>query len=128
MAAVPAKQTNPQPQPNTPQPNVSQQPAAAATETPADQVKGPYDGQTPAEVIKKFGGVSQAIRGLYAEGFSRSQIAKLTDKRYQHVRNVLITPVKNPGQRGNTGTGANKPVGMPANPPQNTAAGASQSA
>jgi hypothetical protein len=40
--------------------------------------------------------ISGKIRRLNAEGFSNGQIAKFLDKRYQHVRNVLITPVKNP--------------------------------
>ncbi len=47
-----------------------------------------------AELIAKFGSVSGAIRGLAAEGKSRGDIAKMLNKRYQHVRNVLITPVK----------------------------------
>lgn len=38
--------------------------------------------------------VSNKIRTLYSMGQKRSQIAKLLDKRYQHVRNVLITPLK----------------------------------
>lgn len=37
---------------------------------------------------------SQTIRGLSGLGYSRSAIAKFTGKRYQHVRNVLITPLK----------------------------------
>lgn len=37
---------------------------------------------------------SARIRYLDAEGFSRGQIAKHTGKIYQHVRNVLITPLK----------------------------------
>jgi hypothetical protein len=40
--------------------------------------------------------ISGKIRALSAAGFSNGQIAKYLDKRYQHVRNVLITPVKNP--------------------------------
>lgn len=38
--------------------------------------------------------VSQKIRTLNSIGVSRSQIAKVLDKRYQHVRNVLTTPIK----------------------------------
>lgn len=38
--------------------------------------------------------VSAKIRYLDSKGFTRSQIAKKLDKRYQHVRNVLVTPVK----------------------------------
>ncbi len=37
---------------------------------------------------------SETIRGLYGLGYSRSAIAKFTGKRYQHVRNVLVTPLK----------------------------------
>lgn len=38
---------------------------------------------------------SARIRYLHSEGFTRSQIATILGKRYQHVRNVLITPLKN---------------------------------
>lgn len=37
---------------------------------------------------------SQVIRYLDSEGFSRSAIAGFLNVRYQHVRNVLITPLK----------------------------------
>jgi hypothetical protein len=37
---------------------------------------------------------SQKIRALATEGLSRGAIAKVLNKRYQHVRNVLITPIK----------------------------------
>lgn len=37
---------------------------------------------------------STKIRTLYDLGFSRSQIALMLNKRYQHIRNVLITPIK----------------------------------
>ena len=37
--------------------------------------------------------VSAKIRYLNDEGYSRSEIARSLGKRYQHVRNVLITPV-----------------------------------
>jgi len=37
---------------------------------------------------------SSRIRFLNKLGFSRSEIAVELNKRYQHVRNVLITPVK----------------------------------
>ena len=36
---------------------------------------------------------SARIRYLDSEGLSRSEIAKALGKRYQHVRNVLITPI-----------------------------------
>lgn len=50
--------------------------------------------ESKIDYIAKYGNVSKAIRGLNSEGFSRSQIAKMLNKRYQHVRNVLITPIK----------------------------------
>lgn len=37
---------------------------------------------------------SQIIRYLDAEGYSRSAIAMFLNVRYQHVRNVLVTPLK----------------------------------
>ena len=39
---------------------------------------------------------SARIRYLDSEGWTRGQIAKKLNKRYQHVRNVLITPVTKP--------------------------------
>jgi hypothetical protein len=38
--------------------------------------------------------VSSVIRHLNSLGLSRSEISKVTGKRYQHVRNVLVTPLK----------------------------------
>lgn len=46
------------------------------------------------ELIKQFGNKSRAIRSLSADGYSRSQIANALKIRYQHVRNVLMQPVK----------------------------------
>lgn len=37
---------------------------------------------------------SARIRYLASTGMSRGDIARVTGKRYQHVRNVLITPLK----------------------------------
>jgi len=37
---------------------------------------------------------SGVIRKLTEEGKTRSEVAKLMGIRYQHVRNVLITPIK----------------------------------
>lgn len=37
--------------------------------------------------------ISGAIRFLESEGLTRGEIAKVTGKRYQHVRNVLVTPL-----------------------------------
>ena len=37
---------------------------------------------------------SSMIRFLLADGYSRGQVAKILNIRYQHVRNVEITPIK----------------------------------
>jgi len=39
--------------------------------------------------------VSAIIRAMTADGYSRWQIHKVTGILYQHVRNVLITPLAN---------------------------------
>ncbi len=46
-----------------------------------------------AEVAAERKTKSAAIRELNALGLSRSDIAALLKIRYQHVRNVLITPL-----------------------------------
>ncbi len=38
--------------------------------------------------------ISQIIRALTSDGWSRAQISKVTGIRYQHVRNVLLNPIK----------------------------------
>lgn len=48
----------------------------------------------PEAIIAKHGNKSKAIRALAAEGMKTGDIAKKLGLRYQHVRNVLITPVK----------------------------------
>lgn len=45
-------------------------------------------------ITKDLTTVSSRIRALDAAGYTRSQIAKFLNKRYQHVRNVLVTPIK----------------------------------
>lgn len=51
------------------------------------------------EVEKKgWKNKSQIIRGLDGEGFSRSAIAKFLGIKYQHVRNVLVQPLKRPAE------------------------------
>lgn len=48
-----------------------------------------------AEFMAKHGGTkSGAIRALIKDGKSRGEVAKLMGIRYQHVRNVMITPIK----------------------------------
>lgn len=48
---------------------------------------------TKLQIIEAFGNKSKAIRALDKQGFSRGEISKLLEIRYQHVRNVLITPL-----------------------------------
>jgi len=52
--------------------------------------------QVRSGLLKQHTNTSGAIRALYAEGKSRSEISKILNVRYQHVRNVLITPIKKP--------------------------------
>jgi hypothetical protein len=83
------------------QPNVkvNTTPSAPATATAAQVGAKKYgEKPTPAEVAATIaangGTISSAIRTLAAGGMTRSEIAHKLQKRYQHVRNVLITPVK----------------------------------
>lgn len=46
------------------------------------------------DLYKEYGTKSATIRHLAELGWSRSEIAKAMDIRYQHVRNVLIQPLK----------------------------------
>src|SRR6185369_37579 len=72
-----------------------EKPAVAAAPVVEAKPLPAYD----AEAIKKMN-VSQAIRHLFGLGYTRSQIVKEFPKAmgrtviYQHVRNVLVTPVK----------------------------------
>lgn len=50
--------------------------------------------KTQKEQLDKLETKSAKIRFLNSIGYSRGQIAKTLDIRYQHVRNVLITPIK----------------------------------
>lgn len=52
-----------------------------------------FDKVAGGEMIR--GGVSKTIRELHSCGFTTGQIAKMLNKRYQHVRNVLTEPTKN---------------------------------
>lgn len=44
--------------------------------------------------LESLSTTSSKIRYLDSKGIKRGQIAKILNKRYQHVRNVLITPLK----------------------------------
>ena len=46
------------------------------------------------ENLSKLTTTSSKIRYLNREGFSRGDISRSLNIRYQHVRNVLITPIK----------------------------------
>lgn len=43
---------------------------------------------------------SAKIRALDAANYTRSEIAKHLGKRYQHVRNVLVTPLQGDKSKG----------------------------
>jgi hypothetical protein len=58
-----------------------------ATKVEADPVRW-------AALVEEHKSISGAIRALAAGGMSKGDIARLSGKRYQHVRNVLITPLK----------------------------------
>ena len=49
--------------------------------------------------LSTFKNVSTKIRYLDSVGYSRSQISKKLNIIYQHVRNVLITPITNPKEK-----------------------------
>jgi len=55
------------------------------------QVPADFDA---AKFVAQAGTKSSAIRQLTGEGKSRSEVAAMLGIRYQHVRNVLITPIK----------------------------------
>lgn len=57
------------------------------------KVELPMDGSGAKAYIEEHGGISKAMRALAAEGHKYGPIAKMLNKRYQHVRNVMITPV-----------------------------------
>lgn len=48
-------------------------------------------------ILEQSGSKSSKIRALLAMGKKRGEVAKLLGIRYQHVRNVELTPVKRVG-------------------------------
>lgn len=50
--------------------------------------------KTYEELMNEYKTKSGVIRYLDSTGMSRGMIAKFMNIRYQHVRNVLITPIK----------------------------------
>jgi hypothetical protein len=67
-----------------------------AVESETEKYIIPIDGTGADEFIKSSGSVSKAIRILCAS-YTRGEVAKMLNKRYQHVRNVMITPLKKNG-------------------------------
>lgn len=53
---------------------------------------------TKEQVMETYKTKSAAIRYLLSTGKSRGYVAKFLDIRYQHVRNVDITPLKKAGE------------------------------
>lgn len=60
------------------------------TTTQVEVVEQPFNMEA---AVKEHGSISAVIRHL-AKTHKRGEIAKMTGKRYQHVRNVLIQPLK----------------------------------
>jgi hypothetical protein len=69
---------------------------APALADPHAEERAKFVKMTTQEVWNFFGGqdargnINKAIRHLTAIGFDRASVAKITGKRYQHVRNVLV--------------------------------------
>jgi hypothetical protein len=80
--------------------NVAEQIVSETVVTEVTKTEGskvyviPMDGSGGAKYIADQGGVSKAIRTLTDLNYTRGEVAKMLNKRYQHVRNVLITPIK----------------------------------
>jgi hypothetical protein len=47
-----------------------------------------------ADFVTLMGTKSAAIRKLSADGMSKGDISRYLEIRFQHVRNVLVTPLK----------------------------------
>ena len=95
MATVAQKQSTPNTQPSTP------------AQVGAKKFGNPPTAAEIQKTIADNGGTkSAAIRTLLASGKSRSEVAHMLQIRYQHVRNVAITPVK---QARDANQGQNQP-------------------
>lgn len=78
--------------------------ATSATATASNARPKHQPTQVQAEMLKTLATTSDRIRYLSSEKLTTSQIKDVLGIRYQHVRNVLVTPVKNPGMRGRVAT------------------------
>lgn len=54
------------------------------------------EGKLP-EKYASLKNTSERIRAMSADGFDRGAISRMLKIRYQHVRNVLVTPLKKKG-------------------------------
>jgi hypothetical protein len=69
------------------------------TETPTTETKvesnvpAQFANKTPEQLRAEFGSWSGAMRAMSAAGMKYGPIAKVLGKKFQHVRNVIITPV-----------------------------------
>ncbi len=61
------------------------------TEEVKTEVTIPYNLE---ELTKELKTKSAIVRKLHSEGYNRSLISKFMNIRYQHVRNILVTPLK----------------------------------
>jgi hypothetical protein len=68
--------------------------AKKATKKGWEPTYGRTECPTRDEALAHYGDTSKAIRGLAASGYTKGAIAKHLDIRYQHVNNVLNTPLK----------------------------------
>jgi len=50
--------------------------------------------RTVEDVCVNLVTTSSKIRALLAEGYNRSEVSKILEIRYQHVRNVELMPIK----------------------------------
>lgn len=73
---------------------VNSGPSEAEVKAAAEKAKKAYEDAIAKVKAMNLGTKSAKIRALFAEGLTRSQIANYLGIRYQHVRNVLVAPMK----------------------------------
>ena len=71
---------------------------AKTTKTAPVDKKVPFKaGKSTYQVLEKYSqlpSISAVIRAMAADGYARAEIARSTGCLYQHVRNVLVQPLK----------------------------------
>lgn len=65
--------------------------------TSTNKKSAPKLSKAVQEHLATLAGPSAKIRYLAAEGFDRGDVSRILNISYQHVRNVLITPLKKAG-------------------------------